>query len=230
LIPTNDHIFSTAPSTLSVWLRIPLHGRAGDTSHSKAVRSLSDINTEAQHLFRNCNVLAHDSKASEIEWDHQFGEYELEADIIGPLILARKDKKSLHVLHAMAIVAFAETVMVPLLDGYQIERWFWKQTATHFEHQKEVMTARTSILEHAKPGQFRSFWYDFKRQKIRGKPELLTEEGDKTAQMQMNLWMLDRGELLPRPEWKDIVCPYDVGKKRPSIGSIEASTILEGQA
>jgi hypothetical protein len=164
--------------------------------------------------------------ALDAEWDHQFGEYELENDIVGPLVLARKDKRSLHVLHAMAIVNFAEIVMVPLLDDYQSKRRVWKQAATHFEHQKEVMTARTMILEQTKPDQFKFFWYDFKMRKIQGRPDLLVEESEKTAQLQMNLWMLDRGELLPRPEWKDVSCPYDIGRKRPSSGSIGASTLF----
>jgi hypothetical protein len=205
---------------MSTWLQIPLHGRASDTSHNKALRRLSARNMEAQHLFRNCDVQVRDPLAPKWDWDHQFGTYELENDIVGPLIIARKDKRPLHLLHAMAVVHYAEHVMTPLLDTYQRDRQMFKQAPTYFEHQAQVMIARHSIVQHAKPENFRLFWYKYKEQKVNGSLDMLVDEGEETAHLQMKMWTMDREELTPRPEWQGVRCPCDVGKHRLSIGKM----------
>jgi hypothetical protein len=192
----------------------------------KALRPLNDRNLEAQHLFRNCDVQSRDPFAPDWDWDHQFGKYELEDDIVGPLILARKDRKPLHVLHAMAIISFAEQIMAPLLDNYQCNRVVFKQAPTYFEHQAQVMTARHSVIQYAKPETFRPFWYKFKAQKVNGNLDLLGEERDGAAQLQMKMWMVNQEELMPRPEWQGVRCPCDVGKHKLSIGNMGSRDLV----
>jgi hypothetical protein len=175
---------------------------------------------EAQHLFRNCNIQARDPLAPNRDWDHQFGKYELEDDIVGPLILARKDKRPLHVLHAMAIIHFAQNIMAPLLDNYQNNRRFFTEAPTYFEHQAHVMAARHSIVQYAKPENFRPFWYNFKAQKINGSLDTIVHESEESADLQMKMWMVNREELMPRPEWQSVRCPCDVGKHKLNIGNL----------
>jgi hypothetical protein len=182
-----------------------------DVIHNKPLRRLSDINVDAQILFRNCNVQCRDNTVDNAaDWDHQFGKYELDHDIVGPMILARKDKQSLHVLHAMAVVAFAENVMVPLFDNYQRQRNSWADL-THFELQWEVLAARFEVARHAKKEEFMKFWDEFRNDKVRGRPEKLLEESEEVMKLQKDMWICDRYEFMPRPEWANVLNPYDVG-------------------
>jgi hypothetical protein len=216
MISQNDPVFDLPPSTLTEVLRIKLVGRPLNTKQNTSMHRLSHTNFDAQHLFRCCNVNVADHKAglyNKREWDRNFGEYELPHDIIGPMILARSDMTPLHVLHAMAILSFAETVMTPLFDQYQMYRKLWRSIESHFEHQFRVMTRRVEIVAEAHPKRFVEFWEDFKKQTVNGHPEWLVEDDETTVQQQLELWMVNREELKPRPEWVLVPSPYDVTTK-----------------
>jgi hypothetical protein len=118
----------------------------------------------------------------------------------------------------MAIINFAENVMSPLLDDYQQIRRNWRDSSTHFEHQRAVIMARYDIVQRATPEEFKAFWREFKDQKVDGRKDLLVDESEKTAKLQMDLWMVDRDELVPHPEWENIPSPYDVGKTLLELG------------
>ncbi|KAF2431233.1 hypothetical protein EJ08DRAFT_696621 [Tothia fuscella] len=214
-LPSNDPIFNSAPSTLTTNMELPIVARPDPTTR-KSCRRYSDINTNAEYLFRNCNVQSHDTIVNKKDWDHQFGKYELNDVIFGPIILARKDKKPLHVLHARAIMSFAENIMAPLFDEYQIARKFWRNLDTHFEQQWEVVIARFNIARQGKKEEFMRFWYDYKGSKIKGQPDMLVGESAEVERLQMLSWIVDRYELEPHPEWIHVPTPYDVGVTRVS--------------
>jgi hypothetical protein len=217
MISQNDEIFSLSPSSLSEVLGIKVVGRPLNNAHKDpSMRRLSNTNYDAQHLFRCCVVNKVDDIAashSRREWDRQFGEYELPYDMMGPMILARSDKGPFHILHAMAMLNFAENIMSPEFDDYQHHRKSWRVEETHFEHQRVVMTRRLEIARKANRKGFEFFWKKFKQQTVHGYPELLVEDDETTMQQQMELWMVNRDELEPRPEWASVPSPYDVTNK-----------------
>jgi hypothetical protein len=207
-VAQNDQIFSLTPASLSEVLGIkvvgrPLHGNVDPSMHR-----LSNTNNDTQHLFRCCiaNKVDH-SVVDQRDWDHEFGQYG--PPMMGPILLARYDKEPLHILHAMALLDFAENVMSSEFDDYQHHRKSWHVEETHFEHQAVVMRRRVEILGKANRKEFEKFWYTFKQQTVHGHPELLAED-ETTMQQQMELWMVDRDELEPRPEWASVPSPYNV--------------------
>jgi len=75
------------------------------------------------------------------------------------------------------------------------------------------MQARLEIAGKARSEPFNLFWTEFKDEKIKGHPELIFTEDETTVRHQMEMWMVNREELTPRPEWADVPSPYDVGQK-----------------
>jgi hypothetical protein len=212
MLPQNDQIFSLDPASLSEVMGIKIVGRPlNDVDPSK--RRLINTNHYVQHLFRCCLINKVDTTAASFnqrDWDHEFGQHETPA-MMGPVILARHDKQPLHILHAMAMLNFAETVMSPEFDDYQQQRTSWWVEKSHFEHQAVVVMRRLEISWKAERREFERFWHTFKQQTVHGHPELLVEEEDnaeESMQQLMKLWMVDRDELRPRPEWASVPSPY----------------------
>lgn len=202
-----DRIFEDTPALMSEKFGIKIVSRAlnnnADTSNLRL--SVSDLNNDAQHLFRcfNPNIADH-SVVNRRDWDHEFGKYG--PAMMGPVILARLDQEPLHVLHAMAILKFAQTIITPALDLYQQERKAWHAEETHFEHQAVVMKRRLQTTGMARREEFEQFWRVFKQQTVQGRPEQMDAEL-KTLGQDLEVWV-DKEELQPRPEWASVPSPY----------------------
>jgi hypothetical protein len=217
MISQNDLIFSRAPSSLSEVMGIRVVGRPLGTVDG-SMSPLGNTNRDALHLFRCCVVnKIDDTAASQRDWDREFGQCEL-PETMGPMVLARSDRGALHILHAMALLSFAENVMSPLFDDYQQDRKLWRNEKTHFEHQRLVITRRLDIASKADRIEFEKFWRKFKQERVDGHPELLNSET--AIQRQMELWLVNLDELEPHPEWASVPSPYDVTDqtRRLSIG------------
>lgn len=212
----NDQIFEQNPASISEAFRIKIVCRPlksnGDTS--KLRLSVTDTDNEAQHLFRCCDANKADhSVVNQKDWDHEFGKYG--PPMTGSILLARYDKQPFHVLHAMGMLKFAETVMSPELDLYQQERKSWQAEETHFEHQAIVMRRRIEIVGKARR-EFGPFWRKFKQQTVQGRPDLLPENA-RTLADYAESWLEDKDEFEPRPEWASVPSPYTVGKQTRSL-------------
>ncbi|KAE9990386.1 hypothetical protein EG327_001430 [Venturia inaequalis] len=210
LIAMNDRIFEDAPALMSEKFGIKIVSRPlnNNVDTSGLRLSVTDLGNDAQHLFRCFDANKADHKvANRRDWDHEFGEYG--PPMTGSVVLARLDREPLHVLHAMAILRFAQTVISPALDLYQQERKEWQSEETHFEHQRVVMTRRLQITGLARPEEFEKFWQTFKQQTVRGRPQQLAKDL-KTLGHEAEAWLVDTEELQPRPEWLSVPSPYQV--------------------
>ncbi|TID25115.1 hypothetical protein E2P81_ATG04219 [Venturia nashicola] len=208
LIAKSDRVFGDTPALMSEKFGIKIVSRPLNNHVDPSVPRLSvtDLSNDAQHLFRCFDPNKADHKvANRREWDHEFGKYG--PPMMGSVILARLDQEPLHVLHAMAIVKFAQTVITPALDLYQQERKTWQSAETHFEHQVIVMRRRLQITGMARPEEFEQFWQTFKQQTVRGRPQQLADDL-KTLGQDAEAWLVDKEELQPRPDWSSVPSPY----------------------
>lgn len=218
-IPKNDQIFEQTPALISERFGIKIVSRPlnNNVDSSKLRLSVTDLSNDAQHLFRcfDPNKADH-SVAHRRDWDHEFGKYG--SPMMGSVVLARLDQEPLHVLHAMAIVRFAQTVISPALDLYQQERTTWQSEETHFEHQAVVMKRRLQITGLAKRREFEQFWHTFKQQIVQGRPEQLAEDL-RTLGQDAEAWLVDKEEMEPRLEWASVPSPYQVRNQIRTFGS-----------
>lgn len=209
-IAKNDPVFGEAPALMSEKFGVKIVSRPlnNNVEPSMLRLSVTDLSNDAQYLFRSFDPNKADHKvANRRDWDHEFGKYG--PPMTGSVILARFDQEPLHVLHAMAILKFAQTVITPALDLYQQDRKAWQSAETHFEHQAVVMKRRLQITGLARPEEFEKFWKAFKQQTVRGRPQQLAEDL-KTLGQDAEAWLVDKEELQPRPEWSSVPSLYQV--------------------
>ncbi|QDS75531.1 hypothetical protein FKW77_005312 [Venturia effusa] len=209
-IAKNDQVFDEKPALMSEKFGIKIVSRPLNYNvNTPTLRlSVTDLDNDVRHLFRcfDPNKADH-SVVNQREWDHEFGKYG--PPMMGCVVLARLDQEPLHVLHAMAILSFAQNIISPALDLYQQERKSWQSEETHFEHQAVVMKRRLQITGMARRPEFENFWRIFRQQTIQGRPEQLAQDL-RTLGQDAEAWLVDKEELQPRPEWASVPSPYQV--------------------
>ena len=164
-LPPTDAIFATRPASISEIFGMPLIARPARVQDlpqlSPYLREAQVPNLLIRSLFRECDVTCCDKNAGIYEWDHEFGEQKLLID--GPVILARKDGRPLHLVHAKMILEYVEREVDPLFDGYQVERKRWRKRIDGAEYREKINELRGNVEVKVKEATMRAQWHEFKK-------------------------------------------------------------------
>jgi hypothetical protein len=144
---------------------------------------------------------------------------------IGPVLVVRLDRKPLHPLHGAAIVTFlTHTLRRPfteLIDAEQRRAWQHalmmagtgitdpQTAAAAWVSERDVFEGRRNVLGLVSQARFSEFFEQYKARRVDGQADLL---GGAEAEMEqdMDKWSVQLEETEPKPEWQDVLSPYDV--------------------
>jgi hypothetical protein len=156
-------------------------------------------------LLRNCDIGSFDTRRV------TFGQVpeRWAADDIGPVVVARLDRKPLHPLHAAAFAAYcAHYLRQPFQDCLESER-VWRSNLASREY---VYEERRKVLAEATQPKFAEFFELYKRRRLLGGNEALEMDCNDSLDdlRRIGRWSIPPDELDPRPEWENVLSPFDV--------------------
>jgi hypothetical protein len=157
-------------------------------------------NSEASHLFRNCNIAS--SRSDPTPFGRLPNEWPID---VGPVIIARLDRKPLHPLHAAAIASFCSRHLQRHFQlSAEMERT-WRNVPGSRDW---IFDQRAACLSEATAAKFAEYYDDYKLRRVIGYPHLMDELY--SYQQQLEHWQIPPDEIEPRPEWADVPSPFDI--------------------
>jgi hypothetical protein len=139
----------------------------------------------------------------------------------GPIVVARMDKKPLHLLHMAAISTFITKEIGRLFQECTEAEQAWRdqyQFGVGEDYGDDglnsalwhIFERRRQVLAAATPERFEEFFWKYKQQRVRGRPELLVPWNELTSRQKRESQIISAEEIEPRPEWSDVVSPSQV--------------------
>lgn len=172
-VEETDEVFSFKVASISKVMKFELVVRPITTEERPGLapflQETQVPNLPLRSLYRNCDITANDATAGPYGWDHEFGKWEVCID--GPVVVARKDKKPLHVLHLQMILEFVDDYMNFHFDDYHRERLRWKKRLDVHEYREKIDEMRGEVEQQVKVKNMKVQWDMFRDKNWQDTPD-----------------------------------------------------------